>query len=369
MSVLPARPDLEQLRRQAKDLLRDAERGDPSAYARVHAVSDRIILASAQLALAREYGFASWAALKTEVVRREILDARDVDRLSVLLAKDPSLAVDEMKHWCDHPKGAAPLNYVAMLQFDTSAKVWREVTGTAELAKALIAAGAPVNGRSGGRETPLMTAASYGDADVARALIEAGADLEATAAPDAGGVPGGTALTHAAVFGNTTVVDVLVGAGARIPDLVLAAAAGDIAGWVVADVTPDERTLALIMAADHQRLTVIDELVAAGTPVDSVDATWGRHPLRLAAENGRPASVQRLLDLGADPNLTDSRHRTPLQLSHAAHERYPVDPAHVQVQAILKRATARLAGPARLFDEAEAFGGDLEPDGLPPGHV
>lgn len=41
-------------------------------------------------------------------------------------------------------------------------------------------------------ETPLITAASYGDADVARILIEAGADLEATAAPTAGGVPGGT---------------------------------------------------------------------------------------------------------------------------------------------------------------------------------
>lgn len=338
MAVLPARPNLEQLRHQAKDLLRRAERGDPSAQARMHAVSDRIILANAQLAVARDYGFASWAALKTEVDRREILDSRDVDRLGVLLAKDPALAVDEMKHWCDHPKGAAPLNYVAMLQFDTSANLWREVTGTAELARALIAAGAPVNGQPGDSETPLMTAASYGDADVAQVLIEAGADLEATAAPDAGGVPGGTALAHAAVFGNTAVVDVLVGAGAYIPNLVLAAAAGDIARWVVADATSDERTLALIMAADHQRLTVIDELVASGTPVDSVDVTWGRHPLRLAAANGRPASVARLLDLGADPQLTDSLHRTPLQLSRAVQVRYPANLDHVQVQAILERS-------------------------------
>ena len=78
------------------------------------------------------------------------------------------------------------------------------------------------------RETPLITAASYGDADVARELIAAGADLEALAAPDAGGVPGGTALLHAAVFGMTPVLDVLVAAGARIRGIEEAAAAGDL---------------------------------------------------------------------------------------------------------------------------------------------
>jgi ankyrin repeat protein len=75
----------------------------------------------------------------------------------------------------------------------------RRVPGA--VAGALLAAGAPVDGPPGDRETPLITAASYGDAEVARVLIEAGADLEATAAPNAGGVPGGTALEHAAVFG------------------------------------------------------------------------------------------------------------------------------------------------------------------------
>jgi ankyrin repeat protein len=42
-----------------------------------------------------------------------------------------------------------------------------------------------------------MTAASYGDAEVAEVLIEAGADIEARASTDAGGGPGGTALMHA----------------------------------------------------------------------------------------------------------------------------------------------------------------------------
>jgi ankyrin repeat protein len=338
MPALPARPDLDQLRHQAKDLLRGAEHGDQNAQARIHAVSERIILAGAQLAVARDYGFASWARLKIEVNRREILDRRDVEQLTAVLAQDPALAVDEMQHWCDHPQGAAPLNYVAMLRFDTSANIWRDVTDTAQMALALIAAGAPVNGNPGESETPLMTAASYGDADVAEVLIKAGADLEATATPDAGGVPGGTALLHAAVFGNTAALDVLVAAGAHILSLVQAAAVGDIADWPLANATPNDRLLALIMAADHQRLTVIDQLIAAGTPVDATDPVWGRHPLRIAAENGRPASVQRLLDHGADPTLTDAHSRTPLQLSNAGELSYPTNPGHSQVQAILQRS-------------------------------
>jgi ankyrin repeat protein len=102
------------------------------------------------------------------------------------------------------------------------------VAGTGALARELLAAGAPVEGDPGDRETPLITAASYGDAEVARVLIEYGADLEATAQANAGGVPGATALVHAAVFGMTAMVDVLAGAGAEIPDLVIAAAVGEI---------------------------------------------------------------------------------------------------------------------------------------------
>lgn len=63
MPYLPARPDLEQLRHQAKDLLRAADAGDHESVTRIRAVSERQILASAQLALAREYRFSSWARL------------------------------------------------------------------------------------------------------------------------------------------------------------------------------------------------------------------------------------------------------------------------------------------------------------------
>jgi hypothetical protein len=70
MSELPGRPNLDQLRHQARDLLRAAAGGEPSALARIRALSERVSLSAAQLAVAREYGFASWPALHAEVERR-----------------------------------------------------------------------------------------------------------------------------------------------------------------------------------------------------------------------------------------------------------------------------------------------------------
>jgi len=67
---LPDRPNLDQLRRQARELLRAAADGERSALTRIRANSERVSLSAAQLALARQYGFASWPALHAEVERR-----------------------------------------------------------------------------------------------------------------------------------------------------------------------------------------------------------------------------------------------------------------------------------------------------------
>ena len=53
---LPARPSLEHLRKQARELLDERRRANPSEQ-----------LADAQHALAQEYGFSSWPKLKTHV--------------------------------------------------------------------------------------------------------------------------------------------------------------------------------------------------------------------------------------------------------------------------------------------------------------
>jgi hypothetical protein len=337
MPDLPARPDFDQLRRRAKDLLQAAKAGDADALQRVRAVSENVELASAQLALARECGFASWSKLRTEVLRREVLNSGDLEHLRSLLGQQPELAVMRMEHWCDHRHGASPLGYVAMLRYDTSSKNWRDVPAAGALARALIEAGAPVDGEPGERETPLITAASYGDARVTRVLVEAGADIEARAAENAGGVPGGSALLHAAVFGMTDVIDVLDEAGARPASIEEAAATGDVAGFLSRKTPLQARIRALVMAADHQRLKVIDDLLAAGTP----DTQWGRQALRVAAQDGRVASVEHLLARGADPNVRDSQdQRTALDWCRHGRDDVADHSAHDRVEAILRAVTA-----------------------------
>jgi hypothetical protein len=115
----------------------------------------------------------------------------------------------------------------------------------------------------------------------------------------------------------------------------MAAAAGDITGWPLARFTLQSRIRALVFAADHQRLDVIDQLIEAGTPVNQADAEWGRLPLHAAAGNGQASSVRRLLAHGADPNLRDpGHHRTPLEECQPASS-----PGHREVEAILQPLT------------------------------
>jgi hypothetical protein len=68
---LPARPSLESLRKQAKKLVRDIAAGDDSAIARARMQLPHVDLPltqrNAQLVLAREYGYAGWQDLTTEV--------------------------------------------------------------------------------------------------------------------------------------------------------------------------------------------------------------------------------------------------------------------------------------------------------------
>ena len=142
------------------------------------------------------------------------LRSGDVAALREQLAAEPGRAATPLRPFPGHPRGASPLGFVAMLRYDTVTGVWRDVAGTDELARALLAAGAPADGEPGDSETPLITAASYGDAAVAQVLVAAGAVLGARSSATSGGVPDATALRHARVFGMTAVVDVLVAAGA-----------------------------------------------------------------------------------------------------------------------------------------------------------
>lgn len=77
---LPERPDLDQLRRQAKELRRSALAGDREAIERLRHVDvdpATVTLSSAQLVIAREFGFASWPRLKEAVSPELHTDSRE----------------------------------------------------------------------------------------------------------------------------------------------------------------------------------------------------------------------------------------------------------------------------------------------------
>ena len=98
MSVrkLPVRPDLGQLRHQAKDLHRAIQRGDPDAIAELRQYSPRVDPATAKLSdaqhvLARSYQASSWPRLLHAC---ELIDAiwrDDVDRVMALVTAHPDL--------------------------------------------------------------------------------------------------------------------------------------------------------------------------------------------------------------------------------------------------------------------------------------
>mgnify|MGYP003576258735 CR=1 FL=1 len=81
---LPSRPNLEQLKNQAKDLLKTLKSGDPVAVQRFQenhpqpskTAGDSFSLSDAQLVIAREYGFVGWTKLKehVECILRETVD-------------------------------------------------------------------------------------------------------------------------------------------------------------------------------------------------------------------------------------------------------------------------------------------------------
>jgi ankyrin repeat protein len=98
---LPVRPNLDQYKKQAKELLRLWKAGDADARRRVAEHHPRftdgrgedaaIVLADAQLVLAREHGFPSWAAFAGEVGRRSGMGA---DAITWLAAQRAVIAGD-----------------------------------------------------------------------------------------------------------------------------------------------------------------------------------------------------------------------------------------------------------------------------------
>lgn len=105
MTGLPSRPDLAQLRRQAKELHRAAAAGDREGLRRLDAVSKETTLAAAQLAVAREHGFGSWPSMAAavDVARADV----GAPLMSGKHRKAPVYGAPDFLHWAQSEGWAA----------------------------------------------------------------------------------------------------------------------------------------------------------------------------------------------------------------------------------------------------------------------
>jgi ankyrin repeat protein len=325
MSTLPVRVDLEQLRRQAKDLLRAARGGDRAAAARVRAVGDELTLTAARLVIAREYGFASWVRLKTEVQARNTdLDDRArafceasvrdwTGRAARMLAAQPDLAehgfatavvlgdvarvqaeIDRDPAVVTRPdarSGWTPLHLVCSSRWHRLDPARAE--GLSAVTRLLLDAGASPIGQAGSGWTPLRCAvAGVANPAIVRLLLDRGA------MPDDHDI-------YLACFGDDD-HDSLRLLLERMPNVAeMTALAAPIS-------TGDTEGVRLLLSAgaDARRPSPA-ELYGTGHE-DWPD--WP--PVHAAIEADGPAELVRLLlEAGADPNARGPDGRTPHQLA------------------------------------------------------
>jgi hypothetical protein len=131
----PVRPNLEQLRHQAKDLLRAMQQGDASAGAELRKNHPKAIeaadakLADVQLALARSYGLPSWPRLVTACRMTDAIWRGDVEAVRKLVLKDPQLLREAARGRADSNWGP-PMSYAANVGQDAIIQMLRDLGAT-----------------------------------------------------------------------------------------------------------------------------------------------------------------------------------------------------------------------------------------------
>ena len=128
---VPVRPNLRQLKRQAKDLLRAVHRNEPDAVAEFRRNHPGSIdpaaakLADAQFALARAYGVASWPRLVQACEMTNAICKNDIATVRKLVLDHPALLHEDARgvkgNW------GPPMSYAANLGRDRIITMLREL--------------------------------------------------------------------------------------------------------------------------------------------------------------------------------------------------------------------------------------------------
>jgi hypothetical protein len=122
----PVRPNLEQLKHQAKDLLRAIKQGEPSALAELKKhhpkaiTPEKVKLADAQLVLARSYGLPSWSRMATACRMTDAIWRGDIDAVRALVLKSPRLLHEDARglpsNWGPPMSYAANIGQIKIIQ-------------------------------------------------------------------------------------------------------------------------------------------------------------------------------------------------------------------------------------------------------------
>jgi ankyrin repeat protein len=369
---LPARPSLEHFRKEAKDLLRDARGGDAGALARVTAAKRsapgaRIMLAHAQLAIAREYGFPSWPQLvrhvesvsgghvvlrplirpaelspdrrwkladgtdaTTDEVFATFVAARDGDlaRVRRLVRRVPALATVEYNYTppihfavreghreiaeflLDHGADPAYRSY----PFQESLLTFANDRGHDDVAELLRSRLSRRFALAPGTQTIIAAAA---EGDLARVESELARD---PALARASNETGDTALHQAARKGHLHVVRALLAAGAAVD-----AVRGDgyrpvhcalMPNWFAQIDLGPRREIAELLLSRAARYTIfiaalrgddqfVRDALARDRSLANFEDTCHHGVLSAAVRRGDIAMTRLLLEHGADPNLPE----------------------------------------------------------------
>jgi hypothetical protein len=131
----PVRPNLDQLKHQAKDLLRDIREGDEASVAELRKHQPKAIdpavakLADAQLALARSYGLPNWPRLVTACRMTDALWRGDVEAVRQMVVKNPRLLHEAARGVAECNWGP-PMSYAANVGQDAIIQMLREMGAT-----------------------------------------------------------------------------------------------------------------------------------------------------------------------------------------------------------------------------------------------
>ncbi len=390
---LPARPNLDQYKKQAKDLIKICASGDPDGVWRIKRNNPRLAklsdekfckvalrLADAQLAIAREHGFESWPKFARHIddltratspvskfeAATDAVVAGDLATLEQLLREDPELA----RARSSRAHRATLLHYVAA----NGVEDFRQRTpgNAVAILQLLLKAGASVDAvieAYGAKWTALGLAASSVHPQRAgvqpalmETLLEAGAAIE--------GISGGPRpLIAALANGRGKAAEFLARQGARL-DLEAAAGVGrldvvmsffDDDGDLKPGATKTQMESGFLWACEYGRNEVVDFLLNRGVDIRT-QANTGQTGLHWAVVGGQLDTMKFLLERGAPLEAANIYGGTALgqALWSAANGDRRID--YVPVVATLLAAGAKIdevtypTGSQRLDEVLQRFG-------------